>query len=142
MQSLLMGPFEEYLEEFQAGVGKESETVLAQLQEAARHYAFPYSRQARIEDKFNSLVKTWRHDVSFKSSVTEMAINPHYQQIIGMGPAIIPLLLRELEERPDHWFWALRAITGIDPVKPEERGKMKLMAKAWLQWAHEQGYKW
>ncbi|MBI3604950.1 MAG: hypothetical protein HY202_02865 [Nitrospirae bacterium] len=95
-----------------------------------------------MEDKFNSLVKAWRHDVSFKSSVTEMATNPNYQQIIGMGPAILPLLFRELEERPDHLFWALRAITGIDPVKPEERGNIKLMAKAWLQWAKEQGYKW
>jgi len=32
-----------------------------------------------------------------------------YQQIIDMGLAVIPLILRELEQRPNHWFAALRA---------------------------------
>ena len=33
-----------------------------------------------------------------------------------MGPAVISLVLRELQERCDHWFAALRALTGENPV--------------------------
>lgn len=45
----------------------------------------------------------------------EMAMHPAYQRIIGLGPEVAPLLLRELERQPDHWFWALKALTGADP---------------------------
>lgn len=39
-------------------------------------------------------------------------MHPAYQQIIGMGPAVVPLLLNDLVRTRSHWFWALRAITG------------------------------
>lgn len=57
-----------------------------------------------------------------------------------MGKPVVPLILRDLEKSPDHWFWALRAITGEDPVKPEQRGRMQQMAQAWIQWGKEYGY--
>ena len=62
-----------------------------------------------------------------------------YQRIIGMGPAVVPLILRDLEQKPDHWFWALRAITGDNPVKAEKCDRMKLMTQAWIQWGKEHG---
>jgi hypothetical protein len=71
-----------------------------------------------------------------------MVLHPAYQRIIGMGTAAVPFLLCELERRPDHWFWALTAITGADPVKPEHRGKLREMANAWLKWGKEQGLRW
>jgi hypothetical protein len=46
--------------------------------------------------------------------------------------------LRELKKEPDHWFWALKAITGVDPVEPIQRGRVKEMAGAWLRWGKEQ----
>jgi hypothetical protein len=57
-----------------------------------------------------------------------------------MGPAAVPLILRELERQPDHWFWALTAITGEDPVRPEDAGNIERMAQAWLALGQEQGY--
>jgi hypothetical protein len=92
--------------------------------------------------KFATLVEKWRSEIGPTSSITEMAMHPAYQQIIGMGPVVVPLLLRELEQRPDHWFWALKAITGADPVEAEHRGRIDEMAKAWLKWGREQGYDW
>lgn len=65
-----------------------------------------------------------------------------YQQIVDMGPTVIPLILRELEQRPNHWFAALRAITGENPIQPEQRGRTKQMVEAWLNWAREHGYQW
>jgi hypothetical protein len=67
-----------------------------------------------------------------------MAMHPAYQQIIGLGNEAVPLLLRELKKEPDHWFWALKAITGVDPVEPTQRGRVKEMAGAWLRWGKEQ----
>ena len=78
-------------------------------------------------------------NVGFVDSQYLLTIHPAYQQIIGMGPAVVPLLLRELEREVDHWFWALKAITGADPVPPASRGKVREMAEAWLRWGREQG---
>jgi hypothetical protein len=71
-----------------------------------------------------------------------MALHSAYQQIIGLGAECVPLLLAELERTPDHWFWALRSITGENPVRPEHRGKLALMAKDWIDWGRGQGYRW
>ena len=65
-----------------------------------------------------------------------------YQQIIGLGAPAIPLLLRELEREPDHWFWALKVLTGVNPVPQKSRGNIEEMAKHWVAWGKEQGYRW
>jgi hypothetical protein len=98
--------------------------------------------QVRLRERFDQLVIEWKKATRFSSSTREMAMHPAYQRIIGMGPAAVPFLLRELEVDPDHWFWALAAITGEDPVPPEDRGRLKRMAASWLNWGRQQGYKW
>jgi hypothetical protein len=35
-------------------------------------------------------------------------VHPACPEIIGMGPAVVPLLLRELETDLDGWFWPRR----------------------------------
>ena len=57
-----------------------------------------------------------------------------------MGPSGVPLLLRSLDRQPDHWFWALYAVTGEDPVSPEDKGDTRKMAAAWLEWGRKRGY--
>ena len=44
------------------------------------------------------------------------------------GAAAVPLILRELERSIDHWFWALGAITGANPIVEEHRGRLGLIA--------------
>lgn len=95
-----------------------------------------------LERLFLNLAEQWRQERGPASSTTQLALCPSYQRIIGLGAAVVPLLLRELERRPDHWFWALKAITGADPVRPESRGKVLEMASQWLAWGREQGYSW
>jgi hypothetical protein len=60
-------------------------------------------------------------------------MHPAYQRIIGMGPVVLPLILREMQERGGHWFWALRAISEEDPVDAQDAGAIKKMTEAWLQ---------
>ena len=69
-----------------------------------------------------------------------MAMLSSYQQIIGIGEPAVPLLLDELSREPDHWFWALEAITQENPVPKEAAGKVRLMAQAWVAWGIREGY--
>lgn len=98
------------------------------------------SESARVERKFQLLAKEWRDETAHLSSTTKLVMHPKYQNIIGMGPAVLPILFRELQKNPDHWFWALCAITEEDPTNPEDAGDLRKMSEAWLKWAREKGY--
>jgi hypothetical protein len=94
----------------------------------------------KLRERFNRLVAQWRDETQILSSTTSKAMHPAYQQIIGLGPEALPLILKELSERPSHWFWALKSITGEDPVPPADAGNIRQMAQAWLRWGREHGY--
>lgn len=125
------------------GTGLEFHQVLTELIKVRQHYQIPISRQReKTAERFRELLRQWKADVAPISSLTEMAMHPAYQQIIGLGREAVPLILRELEREPDHWFWALKAITGVDPVESARKGRVREMALAWLRWGREQGLKW
>ncbi len=94
-----------------------------------------------VEQKFQRLAAQWRAQTEHLSSTSQMVNHPAYQEILAMGPDVVPLLLRDLAREPEHWFAALRAITGAQPVPPEDRGRIDRMAEAWLRWAKEPGYR-
>ena len=73
------------------------------------------------------------------SSATQKAMLPAYQQIIGLGPVAVPLILERLKQEPNQWFWALRAITSADPVPDEHVGRVQDMADDWIQWGRTNG---
>lgn len=79
------------------------------------------------------LVK-WKAETVFTSSMTDIVLHPSYQRIIGLGPDVVPYILQELVENGGHWFWALQALTGENPVSEQDKGRTKLMASAWLEW--------
>jgi hypothetical protein len=81
----------------------------------------------------------WRKETQWFSSTTQIAMHPAYQAIIGMGPEALPMILEELRQSPDHWFWALKAISNEDPVIPGDRSSVKRMKNAWLQWGVAKG---
>lgn len=142
-QAVLLLPRVLSLRDDALGVGDDARMILRQWREVTEHYQRPATRQPRrIDQRFSELAAIWKQERGPISSVAKMVMHPAYQQIIGMGPAVVPCLLRELEREPDHWFWALKAITGIDPVPPESRGKLQAMASAWIGWGREQGYQW
>lgn len=97
---------------------------------------------AQIEKTFFELAGQWRREANYMSIMGDIISHPAYQQIINMGFDVVPLILRELNKEPDHWFWALRSITGANPVKSEDKGRLKKMAAAWLGWGRQYGYKY
>jgi hypothetical protein len=120
------------------GVSGDSNTIGRVWQSAYVHYTLPVTRQP-VSLRFAGLAETWREETASTSSFSEMVLNSAYQRIIGLGPEVLPDILAELNVRPDHWFWALSSITGVNPVPEEAAGNLSLMARAWLDWGREQG---
>jgi hypothetical protein len=95
-----------------------------------------YLRQNRIIEKFGSLKGKLNEETLFTSSINEMENNELYKEIIAMGEEILPYLLIDLR-RNDFSIWhflALRTITGISPVKEENKGYVEKMKEDWLEW--------
>jgi hypothetical protein len=100
------------------------------------------AQSADVEDRFRQLAAEWRDAIGPLSSASKIIQHSAYQGIIALGPDVVPLILRDLEQKPDHWFAALRAITGEDPVAHEDRGRMDRMAATWVRWGKEHGLRW
>lgn len=97
---------------------------------------------ADLEQKFLRLRDRWKRDTVHISSTTRQVMHPAYQAIIGMGPAVLPFLLRDVEQNAESWFWALAAIAEEDPAPEGVRGDRNAIAKAWLDWGRQKGIKW
>lgn len=96
--------------------------------------------QDALKVEFTKLTAKWKASRSASSSTIAIVIDPSYQRIISLGNKVLPLMLQELARETDHWFWALRVISGDDPVAAQDRGNLKKMAAAWLEWGRKQGY--
>lgn len=92
-----------------------------------------------VARRFAELAEAWHEDADCQSSAVAIFMHPAYQQIIGLGPDVIPLLLADLEATKSNWAWALTAITGENPIQPEDRGKMDRVFERWLAWGRERG---
>lgn len=96
--------------------------------------------RSKRKKEFAALADQWRHETRHLSSDHEIAMNRAYQQIIGLGEGALPLILQELQQRLDHWFWALTMIAGESPVPQNELGNQRLMRDRWLEWGRRHGY--
>jgi hypothetical protein len=95
-----------------------------------------------VEERFRRLAAAWHRDTDYLSSMDEADSHPAYQEITRLGPEVVPLLLRDLEDNHTHWFPALEAITGARPLSAAPAGNIPKMAEAWLRWAKDNGYRW
>jgi hypothetical protein len=93
-------------------------------------------------ERFRRLEAAWTAETGFLSSYSDIVENPAFQEILRMGEVVVPFMLRDLEERPRLWVWALPAITGADPVPPDDAGNIAKMSEAWLLWGKAHGYRW
>ena len=92
-----------------------------------------------IQERFRELKEDWKSKTRHLSNTAQISLVFPYQMIIGMGPQVIPLILSELEKETDHWFWALEAIAGENPVAKNEAGDMEASARAWILWGKQNG---
>jgi hypothetical protein len=93
------------------------------------------------EQRFKELADKWKEETGHFSNVNKRWTDLWYSQIIGLGEAAVPLILRDLVDNgPDDWFWALTAITGCNPITKDSAGNMRAMAEAWIKWGKQWGY--
>ena len=97
-----------------------------------------------VAQRFAELTQEWLTDIAFTSSMTRIVESNPYQEIIALGLAmetsVVRLILEDLQASPKHWFTALYAITGDDPIPNAAAGNMKAMTAAWLDWGRTHGY--
>ncbi len=103
--------------------------------------AIPTGAAESLASRFARLRDMWLEDVAFVSDMEEIIESEPYQEIVLMGPAVVSLILSDMEQEPKPWFFALYCITGADPVRARDAGNMRKMAEAWLKWGEEQGYR-
>ena len=94
-----------------------------------------------LQAQFADLAAQWQRDRPRGGDLAAMTAHPAYQSIIAMGEPAVPWILESLAAQPDHWFVALNAITGANPVPAASRGRLPEMAAAWLEWGRQQGYR-
>jgi hypothetical protein len=96
-------------------------------------------RQDRTESEFRKHAKLWLKETLHISSPVEKYLHPSYARIIGLGFAVVPYILATLKRQPNDWFYALRAITGENPIPASAAGDIKRMADLWVSWGEAQG---
>ena len=86
---------------------------------------------------FRQLADEWYEATAGLSFIQKKIAHPAYYQIIGLGPEVVPLLLRELRTSRSHWFWALHSITRENPVRPG--ADLDQSIEDWLTWGKTRG---
>ena len=89
---------------------------------------------------FERLADEWETETALLSISDQAAQHPAHHAIIGMGEPVVPLILARMQSQGGHWFHALHAITGANPIKPSERGNIAAMQAAWQEWGKLNGY--
>ncbi len=97
------------------------------------------NRERQCESEFKKHEKKWKEDTCHISSPVDKYLHPSYARIIGLGWPAVTHLLHSLKKQPADWFYALRAITNVNPVPDEAAGDMKRMSDIWIAWGEKQG---
>lgn len=85
-----------------------------------------------VKARFERDRDAWLTKSMTMSSITDMAMLPEYQRIIGLGPDAVPLIIEELRKETNHWFWALVSIVGADHGTGAET--LPEAAAKWIAW--------
>jgi len=66
----------------------------------------------------------WMEGVGPISDPRKIAAHPAYTRIVDMGKPAISIILRHLKGEPSLLAWTLFDITGTNPVRPSDSGKI------------------
>lgn len=84
--------------------------------------------------KFYLHLAQWRDETAFLSTLDDKLQNAHFQAILGLGRAILPLIIDELQRHPDFLFLALNSLAPESDVIAF-KGSPSETIEAWLRWA-------
>jgi hypothetical protein len=100
-----------------------------------------HARAPRATQKnFRRLAARAMQHLGPSSDLSKLFSCQEYVQIIGLGPDVVPILLRDMETTGRPWFSALSAITRVDLSSQAEPGDLRALVTAWLAWGRENRY--
>ena len=91
-------------------------------------------------ERFTELADRWEAETVFLFNLDRAAEHPAHKEIVSMGEQAVPLILQRMQTQGGHWFHALRDITGKNPVKRSDCGKVAAIQASWLEWGEANGY--
>lgn len=97
------------------------------------------AKASTLVAEFEKHKRKWMKETQYVSSPSEKYLHSSYARIIGFGLPVVKLILLSLQTDPADWFYALRAITGSNPVTDTMAGDLALMSEAWLKWGKKAG---
>jgi hypothetical protein len=90
------------------------------------------ARPAELEIIFNGLVKRWQDATGGYSVTRRRYAHQSYQAILVLKDDVVPLILKELQRRPDWWFEALEVLTQQNPVPLN--ASFEEAVNSWIDW--------
>jgi hypothetical protein len=126
--------------------GIERQLVRTAVKETCNEWLHVLTRPVTVESKrldqrFREQSDKWAQETQHLSSPNQMMAHPSYQAILGMASEnkreIIRLMILDLKQNRNEWFWALSYLTQDNPIKHSDAGKMDKMISAWVNWGLE-----
>ena len=96
--------------------------------------------EAKLYLEFCQLSQQWKEETMGDSIGLQTLAHPAHLRIIAMGERALPWIVGDLEVNGGHWFAALQAITGENPVRSEDDGYGKRMRDSWIDLARQRGW--
>ena len=90
--------------------------------------------------RFRQFATTWKNETGMYSVDTRKVAHPAYLKIVGMGSEVIPLIFQDLEEHGGHWYQALEALLGFNPMDGIGGLSIRELKTMWLDWGRQHGY--
>lgn len=91
---------------------------------------------------FDVLATRWRQETGGLSISRLRHEHPAWQQILSLGPEVVPEILRRIEREPDHWHTGLVQLTGENPIPVGERITVSQGCARWVEWGRKRGLQW
>jgi hypothetical protein len=100
------------------------------------------ARDEELETIFIGLAKKWREETGGYSLTGRRYAHLAYQSILLLAgknkDEVVSLILRELQQRPDRWFEALKLLTKQNPAADSK--SFDDTVKTWLEWGRKEQY--
>jgi hypothetical protein len=97
-------------------------------------------QETALESELLRNFAQWMEGVGPISDPRKIAAHPAYTRIVDMGKPAIPIILRHLKREPSLLAWTLFDITGTNPVRPSDSGKIDQITKTWIKWGKGNKY--
>lgn len=128
------------LDAYDHAIGGDALAVMGAALNFGQAHFDAVSHEERLAGRFDELRARWLRKVQFSSGGFGDLDDPDFQGILALGEDIVPWLVEDQLNNHVHWFDALEAITGAQPVPEEHYGDIDAMAEDWRAWAMENGW--